>query len=98
MADLPALWIVWRSGWPDPSRSSPEIHYDDPARDRDKAGRLDIIPVAPEHRGMSIRELLAVDAYNLPPSFQTSIEGEVVLIIGDKGKRVPAPVEGSESW
>jgi hypothetical protein len=87
------MWLVWRPGSPDPSRPRAAIHHDDPAKDRDRGGRLAEIPIAPVHFGMSIRQLLTIDAYNLPKSARTSIDGDTTKVVGDGGKRVLATIE-----
>ena len=65
MADR--TWLVYRPGSPDPSRPSPAIHHDDPAKDRDVTGRLGApIPIAPEYRGLPLAELVALPGYAPP--------------------------------
>ena len=64
------MWLVWRPGAPDPSRPSPAIHHDDPAKDRKdgaKETRFAVIPIAPEHRELPIADLVRLDAYKAPP-------------------------------
>ncbi len=70
------MWLVWRPGSPDPSRPSPAIHFDDPAKDRKdgaKDKRLAVIPIATEHQALflrgelPLRELVLLDAYKAPP-------------------------------
>ena len=75
------MWIVWRPCSPDPSRLSPAIHYEDPKKDRDTSNRLAVMMIAQEHRGMSIRELTAIKAYNIPATPRTSIEGDTTKTI-----------------
>ena len=82
------MWIVWRTGCPDPSRSSPAIHADDPAKDRDRSGRLAEILIAPVHHGMSIAQLMTIDAYNLPRQARAPIDGDTTKAVDDGGKRV----------
>ena len=62
------MWLIWRPGSPDPSRPSPAIHFDDPAKDRDRSDWLCApIPIAPEHRGLPLHELVLLDLYKAPP-------------------------------
>ena len=71
------MWLVWRPGSPDPSRPSPAIHFDDPAKDRKDGAKEERlcqpIPIAPEHRELfarrelSLRELVRIDTYKAPP-------------------------------
>ncbi len=74
------MWLVWRPGSPDPSRLRPAVHHEDPAKDRDTSDRLAVIPIAPEHRGMSIRDLLLIQTYNLPADVRGSVDGEKTLL------------------
>lgn len=87
------MWLVWRTGSPDPSHPSPAIHANDPAKDRDRSGRLAEIPIAPVHHGMTIAQLLTIDAYNLPRQARASIDGDTTKVVDDGGNRVPATME-----
>ena len=41
------MWIVFWPGSPDPTRTRVAVHHDDPTKDRDRAGRLAEIAIAP---------------------------------------------------
>ena len=88
------MWIVWTPGSPDPSCPRAAIHHDDPARDRATAGRLAIIEIAPVHHGMTLDQLMTIDAYNLPAKARVEIEGHFTKAVGDGGKRVTT-IEGA---
>ena len=61
------MWLIWRSGSPDPSRLSPAVHHDDPAKDRDRRGwSADPIPILHEHRSLPIGDLLKLPRYEPP--------------------------------
>ena len=93
------MWLVLRIGFPDPSRPSPAVHADDPAKDRDRSGRLAEIPIAPVHPGMSIAQLLTIDAYNLPRQAIVSIEERWIKSVSwmyNGGQRPPASRENLE--
>lgn len=73
------MWLVWRRGYPDPSRLSPAVHFDNPAKDR-KDGAADrrvmTVPIAPNHRELSLRELVRLDPYAAPAWVETVVAAE----------------------
>ena len=87
------MWIVFWPGSPDPTRTRVAVHHDDPTKDRDRAGRLAEIAIAPVHFGMAIKQLLTIEAYNLPMAARAAIDGDTTKAVDDGGKRMPATVE-----
>ena len=75
------MWLVWRAGSPDPSRPRPAIHFDDPAKDRSRDGHLAVIAIAPAHRELRLRELLQLDAYQLPKQLAAAAPSEPVTVL-----------------
>ncbi len=41
-------------------------HRGTPVKDRNRAGRLKVIPIDPEHHGLGLDVLLAMEAYRAP--------------------------------